>query len=48
MCERQVNEARIFLVVCCDRMSGNGHKLEYRKFHKNMRKNFFAVRVTEH
>ncbi|KFV88662.1 hypothetical protein N308_03561, partial [Struthio camelus australis] len=26
----------------------NGHKLNHRKFHLNMRKNFFTVRVTEH
>ncbi|KFV88847.1 hypothetical protein N308_13785, partial [Struthio camelus australis] len=26
----------------------NGHKPKHRKFHLNMRKNFFTVRVTEH
>ncbi|KFV82244.1 hypothetical protein N308_03093, partial [Struthio camelus australis] len=26
----------------------NGHKLKHRNFCLNMRKNFFAVRVTEH
>ncbi|KFV77162.1 hypothetical protein N308_00736, partial [Struthio camelus australis] len=26
----------------------NGQKLKHRKFHPNMRKNFFPVRVTEH
>ncbi|KFV77930.1 hypothetical protein N308_11541, partial [Struthio camelus australis] len=26
----------------------NGQKLNHRKFHLNLRQNFFAVRVTEH
>ncbi|KFV87012.1 hypothetical protein N308_14013, partial [Struthio camelus australis] len=26
----------------------NGHKLKYKKFHLNIRKHFFIVRVVEH
>ena len=44
----QMDEARLFLVVYSNRTRTNGLKLVYRKFHTNMRKNFFMVRVTEH
>jgi len=35
-------------VVPSDRTRGDGHELKYRKFHLNIKKNFFTLRVAEH
>jgi len=45
--QSQVEGPRLCVVVPSDSTRGNGHKLQHRKFHLNMRKNFFPVRVAE-
>jgi len=45
---RQMDGTRIFSVVCSDRTRSKGLKTEHRKFHTNLQKNFFMVRVTEY
>ena len=41
-----MDEARLFSVECSNRT--RSLRLEHRKFHTNMWKNFFMVRVMEH
>jgi len=42
----QVDEPRLFLAVPTGGARGTEHKVEYRKFYLDMRKNFYTVRVT--
>ena len=42
-----MDEARLFPVVCNNMARSNGLKLEHRKFHTNLWKNFFRVRGME-
>ncbi|KFV76417.1 hypothetical protein N308_05888, partial [Struthio camelus australis] len=46
--ECQEDEASLFSMVPSNSTRGNGQKLNHRKLHLNLRKNFFTVRVTEH
>ena len=45
---RQMDEARLFSVVCSYSTRSKGLKLEHRTFHTNRWKNFFMVWVIEH
>jgi len=45
--ECQENRLRFFSVVPSDRTRCNRHKQKHRKYHLNMRNNFFPLRVVE-
>lgn len=40
--------AKFFSVVPSDKMRRDAHKLKYRKFHLNVRKNFLTPKVADH
>jgi len=46
-CGCQQDGTRLSSAVPSDRTRSSGHKLKHRKFHLNMRKNFFTLSVTE-
>lgn len=44
----QKGEASPFLFMPSDRTRGDGHDLGHGKFHLDMRRNFFSLRVVKH
>lgn len=43
-----MDEVRLFSVVCSERKRSNSLKVQHRKFHTDMGKKFFIVRVIDH